>query len=182
MKLHALAYPDIRFVLVKDGQTVFDVPATTDLRQRIAAFTGRDIAAQLLRICPKIGPGIRVSGYLSVLTEARRNRRLQFIFLNGRPIEDKIITRAIHDGYGGFPTGLQPSLFLYLEVDPGLVDVNVHPAKREVRFRRPSDVTTTIIDAVSSTLTVQARGENTDTVNTSAISPLVSPKTLYLKI
>ena len=159
LKLHALAFPGVRFILVKDGTVVFDVPATTDLRQRIAEFVGRETAASLLRIKPTQGPGVQVSGFLMPLSEARRNRRMQFVFLNGRPIEDKIVARAVLDGYGGFPTGLHPALFLYLEVDPGLVDVNVHPAKREVRFRRPSDLTTSIIDAIAGTLSVHARGE-----------------------
>ena len=159
LRLHALAFPNVRFVLVKDGTVVFDVPATTDLRHRISEFVGRDLASSLLRIKPTNGPGVKVSGFLMPLSEARRNRRLQYVFLNGRPIEDKIVARAVRDGYGGFPTGLHPALFLYLEVDPGLVDVNVHPAKREVRFRRPSDLTTCIIDAIAGTLSVHARGE-----------------------
>ena len=159
LRLHALAFPNVRFILVKDGTVVFDVPSTTDLRQRISEFVGRDVASALLRIKPTHGPGVKVSGFLMPLSEARRNRRLQFVFLNGRPIEDKIVARAVRDGYGGFPTGLHPALFLYLEVDPGLVDVNVHPAKREVRFRRPSDLTTAIIDAIAGTLSVHARGE-----------------------
>lgn len=160
LKLHALAFPGVRFIFVKDGCTVFDVPATTDLRQRISEFVGRETAAELLRIRPVNGPGVRVSGFLMPLSAARRNKRMQYVFLNGRPIEDKIVARAVRDGYGGFPTGLHPALFLYLEVEPGLVDVNVHPAKREVRFRRPSDVTTCIIDAIAGTLSVHARGES----------------------
>ena len=159
IKVHALAYPGLRFVYVRDGQLVFDWPATSDLRQRIADFAGRDIAASLLRVKPQLGPGVHVSGFLMPLSEARRNRRMQFIFLNTRSIEDKIIARAIRDGYGGFPTGLHPALFLYLEVEPALVDVNVHPAKKEVRFLRPSDITNVVMDAVSATLAAHARGE-----------------------
>lgn len=158
IKLHALAYPNLRFVYVRDGQLIFDWSATTDLRQRIADYAGRDVAEGLLRIKPQLGPGVHVSGFLMPLSEARRNRRLQFVFLNTRPIEDKIVARAIRDGYGGFPTGLHPALFLYLEVEPALVDVNVHPAKKEVRFLRPSDITNTIMDAVAATLADHARG------------------------
>ncbi len=158
LRLHALAFPSVRFTFVREGQEVFDAPATHDLRQRIATFTGRELAERLLRIRPTDAPGVHVEGFLLPLSEARRNRRMQYIFLNGRPVEDKIVSRAIRDGYGGFPTGLHPALFLYLEVDPGLVDVNVHPAKREVRFRRPSDVTTAIIDAIAATLAAHARG------------------------
>lgn len=159
IKLHALAFPEVRFTFVKDGQTVFDVPATHDLRQRIADFTGRETAEQLMRVRPTEAPGVRVTGFLMPLSAARRNRRMQFIFLNGRPIDDQIITRAVRDGYGGFPTGLHPALFLYLEVEPALVDVNVHPAKREVRFRRPSEITMAVMEAVAGTLAHHARGE-----------------------
>lgn len=159
LRLHALAFPEIRFCFIKDGQTIFDVPSTHDMRHRIAAFYGRELAMNLLRIKPTHTAGVRAEGYLMPLEAARRNKRMQFVFLNNRPIEDKIVARAIRDGYGGFPTGLHPSFFLYLEVEPALVDVNVHPAKREVRFRRPSEVTTAILDAISSTLSAHARGE-----------------------
>lgn len=160
VRLHALAFPGLRFVFVRDGQQVFDVSATHDMRQRIADFVGRETAASLMRIRPTEAPGVRVSGYLMPISAARRNRRMQYVFLNGRPIEDQIINRAVRDGYGGFPPGLHPALFLYLEVEPALVDVNVHPAKREVRFRRPSELTLAVMDAVASTLAAHARGED----------------------
>ena len=159
VRLHALAFPEIRFIFVREGQVVFDVVATHDLRQRIADFTGRETAAALMRVKPTEAPGVRVSGYLMPISAARRNRRMQYIFLNGRPVEDQIINRAVRDGYGGFPPGLHPALFLYLEVEPALVDVNVHPAKREVRFRRPAEITMAVMDAVAATLAAHARGE-----------------------
>lgn len=176
LRLHALAFPEVRFCFVKDGQVVFDVPSTHDMRHRIAAFYGRDTAAALLRIKPTHTAGVRVEGYLMPLEAARRNRRMQFVFLNNRPIEDKIVARAIRDGYGGFPTGLHPAFFLYLEVDPALVDVNVHPAKREVRFRRPSEVTTAILDAISSTLRAHARGEDEEPQPQTPTRGLQAPK------
>lgn len=162
IKLHALAFPDIRFTFLRDGQSVIDTPATHDHRQRISDFIGRESAGKLLRIRPATGMGVHVEGYLMPLSEASRNKRQQFVFLNGRPIEDKIITRAVRDGYGGFPTGLHPGLFLYLDIEPALVDVNVHPAKREVRFRRPADVTNAIIEAIAGTLADHARGRSSD--------------------
>ena len=160
VRLHALAFPEVRFTYVRDGQQVFDVPATHDLRQRIADFVGREMAGALMRIRPTEAPGVRVSGFLMPISAARRNRRMQYVFLNGRPIEDQIINRAVRDGYGGFPPGLHPALFLYLEVEPALVDVNVHPAKREVRFRRPAEITLAVMDAVAATLAAHARGES----------------------
>ena len=160
IRLHALAFPGVRFIYVRDGQMVFDVVATHDLRQRIADFVGRETAGALMRVKPTEAPGVRVSGYLMPISAARRNRRMQYVFLNGRPIEDQIINRAVRDGYGGFPPGLHPALFLYLEVEPALVDVNVHPAKREVRFRRPAEITLAVMDAVAATLAAHARGDS----------------------
>lgn len=172
VRLHALAFPELRFTLIRDGQQVFDVPATHDMRQRIAEFVGRETAAALMRIRPTEAPGVRVSGYLMPISAARRNRRMQYVFLNGRPIEDQIINRAVRDGYGGFPPGLHPALFLYLEVEPALVDVNVHPAKREVRFRRPAEVTMAIMDAVAATLAAHARGTEPEPGETAASAPV----------
>lgn len=169
LKLHALAFPGIRFTFVRDGQTVFDVPATTDMRQRIADFEGRELAEKLMRIRPVNAAGIHISGFLLPLSEARRNRSRQYIFLNSRPIDDKFAARAIRDGYGGFPTGLHPALYLFIEMEPALVDVNVHPAKKEVRFRRPADLAAALIEAISGTLTAHTKAE------TPSPSPVVPP-------
>ncbi|WP_295924430.1 DNA mismatch repair endonuclease MutL [uncultured Akkermansia sp.] len=159
LRLHALAYPQVRFTYKRDDQLIFDLPATADLRVRISALTDAATAAALIPIEPAIGPGISVTGFLLPLSEARRTRKGQYVFMNTRPVEDQLINRAIRDGYGGFPTGLHPALFLYMEVEPALVDVNVHPAKKEVRFRRSADVVNTIVEAVSNTLQKHARRE-----------------------
>ncbi len=157
LMLHALVYPEVRFVFTKQGQTVFDTAATKDLRQRIADFMGRELARELIEMEPTQAPGVSISGYLLPLSAAKRNRRLQFLFLNGRPIEDKMLMRALRDGFGGLPTGLHPTIFLYIKMDPALVDVNVHPAKKEVRFRRMNDVCHAIIDSIRVSLSRHAR-------------------------
>lgn len=188
VRLHALAFPNVRFIFRKNGQLCFDLPATDDFRVRIGSLTDPASAAGLIAVTPQYGPGITVTGFLLPLSETRRTRKGQFIFLNKRPIEDKLVTRAIRDGYGGLPTGLHPSLYLYIDVEPALVDVNVHPAKREVRFKRPSDVITAIIQAITSTLTAQssattavttprAENEGTDTVPPpcTALNPPAAP-------
>lgn len=159
IRLHALAYPQVRFAYKRDDQLVFDLPATTDLRVRISALTDAATAAALIPIETTIGPGISITGFLLPLSEARRTRKGQYVFMNTRPVEDQLINRAIRDGYGGFPTGLHPALFLYMEVEPALVDVNVHPAKKEVRFRRSADVVNTIVEAIANTLQKHARQE-----------------------
>lgn len=159
IRLHALAYPQVRFAYKRDDQLVFDLPATADLRVRISVLTDAATAAALIPIETTIGPGISITGFLLPLSEARRTRKGQYVFMNTRPVEDQLINRAIRDGYGGFPTGLHPALFLYMEVEPALVDVNVHPAKKEVRFRRSADVVNTIVEAIANTLQKHARQE-----------------------
>ncbi|PNC83614.1 DNA mismatch repair endonuclease MutL [Akkermansia muciniphila] len=159
IRLHALAYPQVRFAYKRDDQLVFDLPATADLRVRISALTDAATATALIPIETTIGPGISITGFLLPLSEARRTRKGQYVFMNTRPVEDQLINRAIRDGYGGFPTGLHPALFLYMEVEPALVDVNVHPAKKEVRFRRSADVVNTIVEAIANTLQKHARQE-----------------------
>lgn len=157
IRLHALAFPQVRFIYRRDDQQIFDLPGTTDLRVRISALTDVSTTDALIPIEPTIGPGITVQGFLLPVTEARRSKKAQFIFLNNRPVEDQLITRSIRDGYGGFPTGFHPALYLYLDVEPALVDVNVHPAKKEVRFRRPVDIVNTIVDAIANTLQNKTR-------------------------
>ncbi len=157
LMLHALVYPEVRFIFTKQGQTVFDTAGTKDLRQRIADFMGRELARELIEMEVTQAAGVSVSGYLLPLSAAKRNRRMQYIFLNGRPIEDKMLNRAIRDGFGGLPTGLHPTIFLYIKMDPALVDVNVHPAKKEVRFRRMNDVCHAIIESIRVSLAHHAR-------------------------
>ena len=159
IRLHALAYPQVRFAYKRDDQLVFDLPATADLRVRISALTDAATAAALIPIETTIGPGISITGFLLPLSEARRTRKGQYVFMNTRPVEDQLINRANRACHGGFPTGLQPPLFLYMEVDPALVDVNVHPAQKEVRFRRSADVVNTIVEAIANTLQKHARQE-----------------------
>ncbi len=181
VRLHALAFPEIRFIFVRDGQTVFDVVGTHDLRQRISDFVGRETAGALMRVKPTEAPGVRVSGFLMPISAARRNRRMQYVFVNGRPIEDQIINRAVRDGYGGFPPGLHPALFLYLEVEPALVDVNVHPAKREVRFRRPAEITLAVMDAVAATLAAHVRGESEEKSEQPSVPERKEPELLSVQ-
>lgn len=99
------------------------------------------------------GNGVSVQGHLLPASHARKGRRHQFVFLNGRPVEDGVISRALAEGFrGAISDGLYPAAWLWIDLEPTLVDVNVHPAKREVRFHRPVDVRDTILEAVSAAL------------------------------
>jgi DNA mismatch repair protein MutL len=99
------------------------------------------------------GHGIAGEGFVLPASHARKGRRHQCVFLNGRPVEDAVISRALAEGFrGALADGLHPAAWLWLDLEPTLVDVNVHPAKREVRFHRPTDVRDAILEAVLSGL------------------------------
>ncbi|MFK7909614.1 MAG: DNA mismatch repair endonuclease MutL [Akkermansiaceae bacterium] len=153
VRLHALAAPGVRFTYLKDSRTVFDLPGTRDWRVRIAGLANPEAAGKLIEVPARVGQGIKVLGYLLPAEYARKGRRQQFVFLNGRPIEDAAISRALRDGFRGSITdGNHPAAWLWLDMDPSLVDVNVHPAKREVRFHRPHEIRNLIADAVEQAL------------------------------
>jgi DNA mismatch repair protein MutL len=154
VRLHALAAPEVRFTLIKDGRTVFDLAGASDWRVRISGLAGREAANQLIAVNQHAGRGMTVSGYVLPAEYARKGKRQQFVFLNGRPIEDSAISRALRDGYrGAVQEGVHPAAWLWIDMDPELVDVNVHPAKREVRFHRPHEIRNLIAEAVENALT-----------------------------
>lgn len=154
VKLHALACPQVRFTLKKDGRVVFDLPATDDRRVRIVGLMGQSVANSLIEIEHHERMGMEVSGYLLPAEFSRKGKRQQYIFLNGRPVEDPAISRALRDGFkGAVAEGMHPSAWLWLDMHPGMVDVNVHPAKKEVRFQRPHDVRFLVTEAVEFSLT-----------------------------
>ena len=153
VRLHALAAPEVRFTFLKDGRSVFDLPGTGDWRVRIAGLAGAEAAKELIEVPAGARQGMKVRGYLLPAEFARKGRRQQFVFLNGRPIEDAAISRALRDGLrGAIIEGTHPAAWLWLEMDPALVDVNVHPAKREVRFHRPHDVRNLVAESVEMAL------------------------------
>lgn len=149
VRLHALACPEARVIHRKDGRTAFDVAASSDRRVRIGDLFGRDLLSKLQALPRVEHPGMAVSGYLLPPEAARKSRRGQYLFLNGRPVYDRVVWRALEEGFrGALPAGRHPVAWLWLEMDPHLVDVNVHPAKREVRFHRPSELRALILEAV----------------------------------
>lgn len=153
IRLHALCTPGIGWVLRKDGRVVLDLPATSDRRVRIEAMTGSESGKSLVTVPTYESRGISVEGAVLPASFARSGRKHQYVFLNGRPIEDSIISRALREAFkGSVQEGLQPAAWLWLSMDPTLVDVNVHPAKREVRFRDAAQVRIAILEAVEQAL------------------------------
>ncbi|MGC6581468.1 MAG: DNA mismatch repair endonuclease MutL [Akkermansiaceae bacterium] len=153
LRLHALCTPAVGWTFRKEGRVVFDVPATTDRRVRIEAMSGPESNRALITVPHFERRGVSVEGAILPADFARRGRKHQFVFLNGRPVEDRVISKALREAFrGALSEGLQPAAWLWLQMDPAMVDVNVHPAKREVRFSNPSQVRVTLMDAVEQAL------------------------------
>jgi len=153
VRLHALAAPGVRFRYRQDGRDVFDLPPVEDWRVRIGGLHGTAAARGLLEVSGGDGRTFSFSGFILPAGSARRGRRHQFFFLNGRPIEDSAVSRGLREGFGGgLVAGQNPAAWLWIEMDPAWVDVNVHPAKREVRFRRADLLGARIAEAVAAAL------------------------------
>ncbi len=149
LRLHALAAPWVRFRFRKDDREVFDLPPAAKSLDRVRHLLGPELARELIALPLTHGNGVSVEGFVLPASHARKGRRHQFVFLNGRPVEDPVISRALAEGFkGALADGLHPAAWLWIDLEPTLVDVNVHPAKREVRFHRPLDVRDAILESV----------------------------------
>ncbi|MFT7677426.1 MAG: DNA mismatch repair protein MutL [Planctomycetota bacterium] len=131
----ALAHEGVGFVVTHGGKRVFDVEASMDFLARIRRTFGAELAESLVEVKASHGT-THLTGYVAPPRFSRRDTSRQMWFLNGRPVRDKVLIRVLKEAYRGFlEEGRQPVGFLRLSLDPALVDVNVHPAMAEVRFR-----------------------------------------------
>jgi DNA mismatch repair protein MutL len=131
----ALAQRGLHLVLKHNNRHVLEVPAGAALRDRLGLFFGKELREQLYELKAEGGP-LRLTGYIGNPACERGNAKLQYLFLNGRCIRDRSLMHALQEGYRGLlMTGRYAVAFLFLELPPELVDVNVHPTKTEVRFR-----------------------------------------------
>ena len=130
----ALSRPDISIQLLIDGEEKFKTPGDGDLLHTIRAVFGREFASKLIKVYG-ITDGITVSGYIGRSDNVRKNRNLENIFINGRYVKSLTAQAAIEKAYTSFiATEHFPTCALFIEMHPGTVDVNVHPAKLEVKF------------------------------------------------
>ncbi len=133
IKRFFLAYPDVEFVVIHDDSELFHLKSGT-IKERIIDVFGEDQVSALVKVNDQLG-GIELSGFISKPDKVRRARGNQFLFLNGRPIQHKSFNHAIMQAYGNLiQSGEYPLYCIFIELDPRLVDVNVHPSKMEVRF------------------------------------------------
>jgi len=131
----ALAYPRVHLSATHNGRSVYELPPTDSVRERIAAFFGSDVAEGLLQIASE-EPAGRLWGLIGPPGLARATAATQYLFINGRYVRDRSLLHALREAYRGMlEGGRQPVAFLFLTVPPDRVDANVHPTKIEVRLR-----------------------------------------------
>ncbi len=147
LQLQAIGHPHVGFVFVNDERVAHQLPPGQALRERLRDLFGAALVGELLDVPAMEIAGVKVGGLLGRAGVSRSNRGQQIVFLNGRPIENPTIYHALREGYHtALMKGQHPVTFLSIEMDPAAVDVNVHPAKREVRFRDPSLVREVIVE------------------------------------
>ena len=150
---YALAHPEIAFTLTNNGREVISVSPARDLRERAFQIFGPSLLDSLLPVSGGREYIARVTGFISAPRERRTTRDGQYFFINQRFVRDKTIAGGLLEGYRSvLPHGVYPVAFLFLEVPLEEIDVNVHPAKTEVRFRRTEAVKDTIADAIREAL------------------------------
>jgi DNA mismatch repair protein MutL len=148
----ALAHPAVAFTLSHNGRRVHDLPAADGWRRRIADCCGADLGERLLDIDADDGE-ITVTGCIGHPQDDAGTGRLQHLFVAGRPFRDRALLHAVQEAYRGLLlTGRHPVCFLRFDMPPEMVDVNVHPAKMEVRFREPQRLYRLLLSAIRTRL------------------------------
>jgi DNA mismatch repair protein MutL len=151
--LQAIGHPQIGFTLLRDGRRVLQLPTAATLGDRIRDLYGSELLERLAQFGGTASAKIQISGFIGQAGLSRQTRAQQLVFVNGRAIESGIIAAAIREGYHtALMKGQYPVTFLFLDLDPAAVDVNVHPAKREVRFRDPNAVREAIVRYIQQAL------------------------------
>lgn len=144
----SLPYPGISFELIMDGRKVFSSPSHDNLMPRIKTFFGKNYADHMLSVNYS-DEGISITGFVARHGLTRSSRREQRTFFNGRPVEASAAYRGIRDGFGGLlEKGRFPPCILFIRLDPQSIDINVHPAKREVRLKQDYKVSGVITEAI----------------------------------
>ena len=149
VQLQAIGHPEVGFVLMHDERVIHQLPPAGDLLERIRDLRGSALAEELLEVRDEEMGGIRLRGFIGKPGVSRSSRAQQLVFINGRAVENSTVSFALSEGYHtALMKGQYPVTFLFLDMDPAAVDVNVHPAKREVRFRAPGEVRELLVERV----------------------------------
>ncbi|MFX1681072.1 DNA mismatch repair endonuclease MutL [Mitsuaria sp. CC2] len=158
LRRHALARPDVGFAVWHEGKLV-DQWRAAPLPQRIAEVLNEDFIAQSREVFAEVGP-MRIHGRVGLPEAARARADMQYVYVNGRYVRDKLISHAIRSAFDDVLHGhRQPSYVLFIDVQPELVDVNVHPTKIEVRFRDGREIHQQVRRAVVAALALSRSSE-----------------------
>jgi len=157
VRLYAIAHPEVGFLLREDGREIFRSPGNAPLLDRVREIWGRQVAGEVTIMPAFVRPGMRLSGLLGKPGVSRGTRQDLVTVVNGRPVDSRTMAFALTESYHTLiPKGRYPLAFVFLEMDPAWVDVNVHPAKREVRFRDEAKVRNFLIESVLAVLRARA--------------------------
>src|SRR5215210_129107 len=149
---YALANPQLAFLLINNGRDAIRVAPARSLKERAYQILGGSLLQKLVEVKGE-SDGLRVVGFVSNPQEQRSSRDAQYLFVNRRFVRDQLIGRALTEAYRSMmPSGTYPAAVLFIEVPPSEVDVNVHPAKTEVRFLRAGAILSFVRDAVADAL------------------------------
>ncbi|NKB24470.1 MAG: DNA mismatch repair endonuclease MutL [Kiritimatiellae bacterium] len=158
--VYGLSYPAVDLKLTVDSRELYRLAGGATLEERLrdlysAAFV------ETLRVVSYEQDGVKITGCVGLPQTHRGDRSEQYIFINGRPASAPILGAAINEAYQTLiPKGRYPLVFLFIELDPSMVDINVHPTKKEVRFRRPGLVRDILIESIRSALTTASAGSD----------------------
>ena len=153
----ALAYPQRQFKLVHNKQLLLSLGPASSLEERIFQLFGEEFRDSLQEVSHRENY-LNYQGWLSIPEKVRTSKRWQYLFVNDRPVRCPAVQRAIYQGYGNFLSKSQhPAFFLSLHLDPGELDVNVHPAKTEIRLRNSQVVHTILQDQLSRSFKQQTK-------------------------
>ena len=157
VRLYAVAHPEVGFLLREDGREIFRSPGNAPLLDRVREIWGRQVAEEVTLMPVFERPGMKLSGLLGKPGVSRGTRQDLVTVVNGRPVDSRTMAFALTESYHTLiPKGRYPLAFVFLEMDPAWVDVNVHPAKREVRFRDEARVRNFLIESVLAVLRSRA--------------------------
>ncbi len=152
-RLYALALPDVAFTLVENSKVTFRSERGASIIERIGRIFGSDISEKLFELSETSANGVSVRGAILRAGESFSTGRNICAFINGRPVDCKSVYSAVKDAYSQYiPKGRFAAAFLFIELPPETVDVNVHPAKREVRLKNEFEVRDILFNSISSAL------------------------------
>ncbi len=176
---YALAHPEIAFNLTNNGREVLRVSPANDLRERAFQIFGAGMLDSLLPVSGGREFVAKVSGFVSAPRERRTTRDAQYFFVNQRYVRDKTIAGGLLEGFRSvLPHGIYPVAFLFIEVPVEEIDVNVHPAKTEIRFRRNEAVKDVIAEAIRNSLAKAGILAEPDVKNENAIDEIALAETV----